>query len=73
MRKRIRPRRSTETVTPGSAAGAPVVAPRATGSRRTSPEEFAEEYAYVWQDLRRILTVALIMFLLLITLNLVLR
>lgn len=45
---------------------------RIGATRRTSPEEFEEEYTYVYHDLRRIFTVAVIMFTLLIIVNLLL-
>jgi hypothetical protein len=60
-----------------SSPAAPITpAPPSRGvstSRRTSPEEFAEEYSYVTQDLRRILILAIIMFAIMIGLNLVLH
>jgi hypothetical protein len=40
--------------------------------RRATPEELAEEYAYVLKDLRRIFILAAVMFGLLILLNLIL-
>lgn len=41
---------------------------------RLNPEEqFRQEYSYVLQDLRQVLTLAVVMFVLLIVLNIVLR
>jgi len=52
----------------------PTTPSRSAGTtRRTSPEEFAEEYSYVGQDLRRILILAVIMFAIMIGLNLILH
>ncbi|MFW6097478.1 MAG: hypothetical protein ACOC9Z_05360 [Chloroflexota bacterium] len=46
---------------------------RSRGTRRIStPEELEEEYAYVIRDLRQILLLAAVMFVLLIGLNLLL-
>jgi hypothetical protein len=57
-----------------SAPTAPTTPVRSVStSRRTSPEEFAEEYSYVGQDLRRILILAVIMFAVMIGLNLILQ
>jgi hypothetical protein len=52
-------------------AGPAAPAARPAG-RRATPEELAEEYAYVLKDLRRIFILAAAMFALLILLNLIL-
>lgn len=43
------------------------------GVRLTTEERFAEEYAYVLKDLRRVFIIAAAMFVLLIGLNLLLQ
>jgi hypothetical protein len=70
MSKRVR-RPRPAPVRPQSSA--PGTAPKTSTARRTSPEEFAEEYAYVWKDLRRIFMVAAVMFLVIMLLNVLLR
>jgi hypothetical protein len=69
-KRTARGRRATD-----QAVSAPVAPPpsRSAFSRRTSPEEFAEEYGYVAQDLRRIAILAVIMFAVMIGLNLFLH
>jgi hypothetical protein len=71
MSKRVRRPRPTPAH-PRSSIPA-TAATKTSTARRTSPEEFAEEYAYVWQDLRRIFMVAAVMFLLIVLLNVLLR
>jgi hypothetical protein len=71
-KRNARGRRSgDQTVAPAPAIPTPSL--RASASRRTSPEEFAEEYSYVAQDLRRIAILAVIMFAIMIGLNLFLH
>jgi hypothetical protein len=70
MSKRPRRPRPAKARFPG---GAPAAAAKTSTARRTSPEDFAEEYAYVWRDLRRIAVAAVVMFLLMILLNVVIR
>jgi hypothetical protein len=71
MSKRVRRPRPTPAQ-PRSTISAPAP-PKTSTSRRISAEEFAEEYAYVGQDLRRIFMVAAVMFLLMILLNVLIR
>jgi hypothetical protein len=70
MSKRPRRPRPAKARFPG---GAPAAAAKTSTARRTSAEEFAEEYSYVGRDLRRISVVAAVMFLLMILLNVVIR
>lgn len=74
MSKKPRRNRPMPTAVPTTFPTRTVAPPPRTGtSRRTSPEDFAEEYAYVWQDMRRVLTLAVIMFIFLIILNVVIQ
>lgn len=70
-KRAARGRRAEQTAV--SVPVTPLPSSRVSSSRRTSPEEFAEEYAYVRQDLRNILILAVIMFSVMIGLNLILH
>lgn len=70
MSKRVRRPRPAPA---RSSSSSPALASKPGTTRRTSPEDFAEEYAYVWRDLRRLLVVAAVMFLLIILLNVLIR
>jgi hypothetical protein len=72
-KRAARGRRAEQTAVSVPATPLPTARASSSSSRRTSPEEFAEEYAYVRQDLRNILILAVVMFSVMIGLNLLLH
>ena len=60
----------TRTAAPASGGDRPVFTPRVTGTPKV---DLAQEYSYVFADLRKIAVIAMAMFVLLIVLALVLK